>query len=555
LSPDGSLLARGVGQVVRLTDAASGRELGDLVGHNGQIASVAFAPDGKTLVSGSEDGSLRVWNLAARKEVVSLYALGNMEYVAVTPEQYYRASKTRLSGISFRVNNQLYPFEQFDLRFNRPDLVAAGLGLATPDEIRDYRKAREHRLKKMGFTEAMLTGAFHLPEAHIVGAAPPARISGDSLSLRVRAEDSQYPLDRINVFVNDVPIFGTPGLAVVDRQSRSDEQQVVVPLVPGANKIQVSALNQQGVESFKQTFYTLNSSTPSPGDTYVVAIGVSKYRDPRYNLKFAAKDASDLMNLYSGNGPGGATHGKVHLLDLTNEHANRAEIRRAREWLAQAHPNDLAIVFAAGHGVTDARDDYYFGTYDIDALHPEVNGLAYEEFETLLDGIPPLKKILLLDTCFSGEIDKDDTAVVLDVARDGNETVKMRSFRAARGVSLVADPASGSAGATTSMSGTAGTHRFEDLFADLRRGTGAVVISSASGNEYALEGERWNNGVFTYAVLSGLKEGRADANKDGVITVGELQAYVIDEVRKLTAGGQNPTVRQENLDFDFQIFP
>ena len=172
-----------------------------------------------------------------------------------------------------------------------------------------------------------------------------------------------------------------------------------------------------------------------------------------------------------------------------------------------------------------------------------------------MDGIPPLKKMLLLDTCFSGEIDREETSVVEGAATDGNGTVKMRSFRAARGVSLVGDATgSASASASASTSIAAGTRHFENLFADLRRGTGAVVISSASGNEYALEGERWNNGVFTYAVLSGLKEGRADANKDGVVTVGELQAYVIDEVRKLTAGGQNPTVRQENLDFDFQIY-
>ncbi len=545
LSPDGKLLARGVGMVVRLTDVASGQDLGDLVGHTRQVASLVFAPDGKTLLSGSEDGSLRVWNIGERKEAVSLYALGAMDYVAVSPDQFYRASKARLSGISFRVNDRLYPFEQFDLRFNRPDLIAEALGHASPDLLQDYRKARARRLKKMGFTEAMLAGDFHLPEVHIVGTELPARIAADSLSIRVRAQDSQYALDRINVFVNDVPVLGTAGMPVVDRQSQSVEQPVAIPLVPGVNKIQVSALNQQGVESYKQTFYTMNTLASTPGDIYVVAIGVSKYLNPRYNLRFAAKDASDLMNLYGAEGA--SAHGQVHLLSLTDEHANRAEIRRAREWLAQARPKDLAIVFAAGHGLTDARNDYYFGTYDIDAAHPEINGLPYEEFETLLDGIPPLKKLLLLDTCFSGEIDKEDSSVVADAATDGNGTVKMRSFRAMRGIGLVPDAAG-------AASGTSGTHHFEDLFADLRRGTGAVVISSASGNEYALEGERWNNGVFTYAVLSGLKERRADANKDGVVTVGELQAYVIEEVRKLTAGGQNPTVRQENLDFDFRIY-
>jgi hypothetical protein len=38
------------------------------------------------------------------------------------------------------------------------------------------------------------------------------------------------------------------------------------------------------------------------------------------------------------------------------------------------------------------------------------------------------------------------------------------------------------------------------------------------------------------------------------ITVSELQAYVIEQVRKLTEGGQNPTVRRENLESDFVVY-
>jgi hypothetical protein len=412
----------------------------------------------------------------------------------------------------------------------------------------------------------MLAGDFHLPEVTLVGASVPVTTPAATLALRLRATDDRYALERIHVFVNDVPVFGTSGLAINAPETRSHEQEVSVPLVPGRNKIQVSVLNAQGAESLKQTVYTTSTADPGPSDVYVVAIGVSEYRNNAYNLRFAAKDALDLVSAYRDPAPRGMAHGQVHILDLTNEKATRTGIRQAKEWLRQARVNDLVVVFAAGHGMTDARQDYYFGTYDIDPAHPELAGLPYEDFEGLLDGIAALKKVLLIDTCFSGEIEKDQATILAQAQTDGAGQVSMRAFKTLRGVQVVADGAADSAATAAGSGAGAGTGasganvsgdvlRFQqELFADLRRGTGAVVISSASGNEYALEGEQWSNGVFTYALLNGLKNARADADGNGEITVSELQGYVIEEVRKLTAGGQNPTVRRENLDYDFAVF-
>ncbi len=473
--------------------------------------------------------------------MVELIALGASDYVAVTPDQYYRASKRRITGVSFRVNERLYPFEQFDLRFNRPDIVLERLGAASPETVQAYRTAYQRRLKKLGFSEQMLNSDFHLPEVALVGTNVPVTTESTTLKLRVRATDARYPLDRLNVFVNDVPVFGTAGLAIADPNAQSYEQDVDVPLVPGRNKVQVSALNRQGAESLKQTAYTTSTANPGTPEVHVLAIGVSRYRNQAYNLRFAAKDAADLIEAYRG------IAGSVHVLDLTNEKATRAAIRQAKNWLQRARVNDLVVVFAAGHGMTDARQNYYFGTHDIDPDRPEINGLPYEDFEALLDGIPAMRKVLLIDTCFSGEIEQGDPIVVAQSQAGSEGTVSMRAFKAARGVSVVADD-------TAAPSVTTDVVRVQqELFADLRRGTGAVVISSASGNEYALEGEQWSNGVFTYALLNGLKNAHADVNHDRTVTVSELQAYVIEEVRKLTAGGQNPTVRRENLEFDFVV--
>ena len=54
-SPDGKTLASGSDDdTVRLWDVATGRPIGSpLTGHTGAVTSVAFSPDGKTLASGS----------------------------------------------------------------------------------------------------------------------------------------------------------------------------------------------------------------------------------------------------------------------------------------------------------------------------------------------------------------------------------------------------------------------------------------------------------------------------------------------------------------------
>jgi hypothetical protein len=554
-SPDGRLAARGHGQIIAIWNVATGQDVLQLVGHTGGIRSLVFSPDGRFLVSAGADGAVRLWNLQAGKELAALIALGREDFVAVTPDQYYRASKSRIKGVAFRVKGQLYPFEQFDLRFNRPDIVLARLGMASNELINSYRLAYEKRLKRMGLGEQMLGMDFHLPEIHLVGDVP-VSVSQSSLALRIKATDSKYPLDRLNVFVNDIPVHGTSGLPILNRQLRIHEQEIHVPLIRGRNKIQVSVLNQQGTESLRETVYTSSTADSPPPDVYVVGIGVSEYKDKAYNLRYAAKDAADLMHTYKAVEQRPGVKGKVHLLDLTNHKATKPEIRKAKDWLKQSKLNDLVIVFAAGHGMTDEKFDYYFGTHDIDPTHPATNGLPYEDFESLLDGIPALQKVLLLDTCFSGEIEKDQAVVVAQADTGGARagTVKMRSFKAARGVSVVADDPQ-----LTTTGGTAGLStdmlKFQqDWFADLRRGTGAAVISSSSGNEYSLEGEQWKNGVFTYALLTGLKQHAADANKDQTVTVSELQAYVIEQVRKLTEGGQNPTVRRENLEYDFIVY-
>ena len=154
-----------------------------------------------------------------------------------------------------------------------------------------------------------------------------------------------------------------------------------------------------------------------------------------------------------------------------------------------------------------------------------------------------------MDACHSGEVDKEDTQQEPDnnvLLADGKKSgLTTYSYKGAV-MKHSSDP--NKVGLQNSFD------LMQELFANLNRGSGAVVISAAAGVGYALEGEQWNNGVFTYALLDGLYNQRADANGDKQVSLSELRTYVISEVDRLTNGRQRPTCRQENLEFEWRVW-
>lgn len=544
-TPDSLLMVGGTGGYLRAFNL-DGQEVTRFDGHEDVVFTVNMSTDDRWVISGSHDQSIRLWDArhvgsqAVLRPTATCFFSQDGEWIVALEEGYYMSSTAGGKYIGFHQNQgyrkeaKFYPFENFDLKYNRPDLVLAKLEMGTPALHDLLYKAYQKRLKKMKINEQSLSGEVNMPEVVINTASQ--TVDSKMYQLALSATDSEG-LDRIHVYVNDIPIFGSLGISVKDeKDNKKVEKKIPVELSAGKNKIQVAVMNSGGIESLKETVHVYYDGPEVKPDLHVVAIGVSNYLDSNYNLTYASKDATDVTNLFFSHHE---RYAKIHIHKFTDALAKRELILAVKDKLMQTKIEDEVIIFAAGHGLLDSQLDYYFATQDIDFNNPAGRGLKYESLEGLLDGIPARNKLMLIDACHSGEVDKDDVRLV----DSGAAGLKSGSV-SARGFTKKPQP--------VGMDNI--FELMQTLFADLRRGTGAMVISSSSGVEFSLESDTWKNGVFTYAILEGLKSGKADKSQDGAIQTSELKDYVAKRVSELTNGQQHPTSRRENLEFDFVVW-
>lgn len=318
------------------------------------------------------------------------------------------------------------------------------------------------------------------------------------LTLKGNIEGGVAP---VSLTVDDQPVSLTgalsPGSRGVQIETEGTAYSFSTPVKIGASQDSLEVIATDAHNNRTRLSIPVVQGTRSTGRRYAVVIGVSHYRDSRISgLQFADKDAQAVRDFLLDPNGGGVQPG--NLLYLENQDASYARIRNALfDFLTRPAPNDLAIVYFAGHGTNDPRrpDNYYLLGYDTDADSLGSTGVPMWDLQQVFERTLQANVVTLVDACHSAAIGQ----TMPNLVNQRWTTVSHGSPNRA-------------------------------------------IITASNIAEYSRESPKWGggHGVFTWFLLRGLN-GEADADHDGKVSVGELFDFVHQHVVEETGGSQTPT--------------
>jgi hypothetical protein len=474
---------------------------------------------------------LRIRNKQNNGDSLTLFLFDNDPFL-LHSSGYFMGSKNSSKQLHYLGKDlKIVSFDQLDFIYNRPDIVLQKAGCLDTLLIDSYRKAHEKRIRRLGVDQQLYKGTYSVPTMVISNfESELEKKNVEYYSIQIHGFDSLYFFDNYNIYINEIPIYGKNGYSMRNSKVNSIDTTILIQLSEGENRIEVSATNSEGIQSFRSPLYlTYFPEKPYTPKTHFIGIGIDQFKEEGHDLSYSVKDVRDLAKAMK------AKLGDQLTIDtLFNQNVSISNVQALKKRLLETNINDKVIISYSGHGLLSKEYDYYLSSYTVNFQQPEIGGIPYEVLEDLLDSIPARHKLLLIDACHSGEVDKDD----------------FREMAAVAGAKGIVQPKGGDA-ENTSASNTVGLQNsfqlMQELFVNVQKGSGATIISAAAGDQFALEGGKLENGFFTYAILQYI------ANNQSV-AINELKRYVYAEVERLSGGLQKPTSRIENLELDWRMW-
>lgn len=328
----------------------------------------------------------------------------------------------------------------------------------------------------------------------------------------------------VRVLIKGMVSAGTPGTLLTiqgrpvptpkGQSSASFEQDLVVGR--DTREIIIEAVDKAGNRRSTLIPVIAEQTAPAPvkflGRRYALMIGISDHgKQPGAPplLPVAAPSARELaLQLESR-----AQFPKGNIRLLMNEQATADQIRsELRDFAASPRADDMLVIYIAGYGVHDPRNPakLYLATYGTRLQQMDTTAIEFSELEMLLNK----------------NVRCNNTLLVFDV-----------------GHALAGE---------WQFSGRNLFNRYLlNLFSE-QEGRAVLVASGTDQVSRVRCADGSSAGLFSYWLLEGLA-GRADVNRDRVVTAEELFRFVAEKVRAESGGEQSPRFRIAGKPADMPI--
>jgi len=310
-------------------------------------------------------------------------------------------------------------------------------------------------------------------------------------------------IHQINISINNKVIFpkNGRGIQVKNRElSKRYHFNERITLDKGLNTISIRSVDVDGLVTEEVVSITLIERRRN---IWALVVGINEYQNVR-NLKYAVNDAQAFYShlVQQNQVP------EENVILLTNQQANLINLRRTlgTQLKRRAGKEDMVIIFFAGHGATE-KDvsspdgdglEKYLLPVDADLEDLYTSAIPMREISHIFRRIKSERIIFIADSCYSGA--------------SGGRTVNVSGIRSS----------------------------LSDAFLDrIAVGKETVIITASGANEVSAESDEFKHGIFTHFLLEGLK-GKADVDRDGLITVDELYNYVSEKVARASGQEQHP---------------
>lgn len=503
--------------------------------------------DNRRITALQQDGMLYYYDVVDTSKVVFHQLEGGSQ--SLFTDSCYFATEDLVPQINILSAFSYHPVGRQDIYYNRPHTFLHMFGNDRDMTAALYEKAYEKRLRQYDYDFNDSAADRASPSIHIEPSiAKRFHTRADHLDVPVYL-DGEAQINRIFVTVNGYAIHGKTGMKVAPDTRK---MKMEIPLDSGHNHIQIQAISADHRYARPVDLQYRADFTPvrRPKTLWVLAAGVSDYQDSTQRLQFAAKDAQDMTRVFAYK----EKYDTVIVRTLLNEQVQHDALLREIRTASSLDKDDVFILYLAGHGLLDDDANFYYATYNMDFDKPALYGLGYDVLISALEQLPVRNKLLLLDACHSGLVDRSTVSI----------------DRAATPTSEGAIRVQGARGAGVRNTNSTVRLREQDVFLFMQQTFSSLaydnhvsVLSAALGNNLALENNRLQNGLFTYALIKGLGLAKAtdrynvlgdmvtlsmdnstskrEYGESSTVTVSQLQDYIQREVQRLSRGYQVPS--------------